>query len=152
MSNITDTIELYIKKLLSESSQDLVEIQRNETAEKFSCVPAQINYVLATRFTIEHGFLVQSRRGGGGYVRIIKLPLSKEVETVAYLCRLVDREISQLKAEGIIKRLLDEKLITAREASLMKAVINRNALKLSLPVRDQLRACILTAMLKALLK
>lgn len=152
MSNIADAIEFYLKKLLKESSQDLVEIQRNETAEKFSCVPAQINYVLATRFTIEHGFLVQSRRGGGGYIRIIKLPLTREVETVAYLCKLAGNEISQLRAEGIIKHLLDENLISAREAGLMKVVVNRSILKVGLPARDQLRASILIAMLKALLK
>ncbi len=151
MPSISQLIESYLKKLLAQSN-GLIEIQRNEIAEKFNCVPAQINYVLATRFSVEHGFLVESRRGGGGYIRIIKLPLNKEVETLAYLSGLIGSEISQQRAEGIINRLLDEGLVTKREADLMSAAVNREVLRVGLPARDQLRACILKAMMASLLR
>ncbi len=149
---MSEHIEYHLRKLLTESRHGLIEIQRNELAEQFNCVPAQINYVLTTRFTIDHGFLVESKRGGGGYIRILKLPLSEEVETVAYLCRLIGDNISGRRAEGIVKYLLDEKLITGREAGLMTAAVSRKVLKISLPARDQLRSCILKAMIIAVLR
>jgi len=151
LPNISQLIEEHLKKLLAQS-EGLIEIQRNEMAEKFNCVPAQINYVLATRFTIEQGFLVESRRGGGGYIRIVKLPLSREVEIGAYLCGLIGNEISQQRAEGVIGRMLEEGLITRREAGLMRAAVNRKVLRIGLPARDQLRACILKAMIATLLR
>jgi len=151
LPNISQLIESHLKELLAQSN-GLIEIQRNEMAEKFNCVPAQINYVLATRFTIEHGFLVESRRGGGGYIRIVKLPLSREVELGAYLCGLIGSEISQQRAQGIIKRMLEEGLITGREAGLMNAAVNREVLRVGLPARDQLRAGILKAMIMTLLR
>jgi transcriptional regulator len=151
LPNISQLIEEHLKKLLAQS-EGLIEIQRNEMAEKFNCVPAQINYVLATRFTIEQGFLVESRRGGGGYIRIVKLPLNREVEIGAYLCGLIGNEISQQRAEGVIGRMLEEGLITSREAGLMRAAVNREVLRIGLPARDQLRACILKAMIATLLR
>jgi len=151
LPNISQLIEEHLKKLLAKSG-GLIEIQRNEMAGKFNCVPAQINYVLATRFTIEHGFLVESRRGGGGYIRIVKLPLSREVEIGAYLCGLIGDEISQQRAQGVIGRMLDEGLITRREAGLMNAAVNREVLRIGLPARDQLRACLLKAMIATLLR
>lgn len=73
MRNISDIIENYLKKVLEMSEDDLVEIKRSEIADKFQCVPSQINYVINTRFTIERGYIVESKRGGGGYIRIIKV-------------------------------------------------------------------------------
>ena len=73
MRNISDVIESYLKQILEMSQQDILEIKRNEIADKFQCVPSQINYVINTRFTIERGYLVESKRGGGGYIRIMKV-------------------------------------------------------------------------------
>jgi transcriptional regulator CtsR len=151
LPNISQLIEDYLKKLLAESN-GLIEIQRNEMAGKFNCVPAQINYVLATRFTIERGFLVESKRGGGGYIRIIRLPQNKKVELATYFCGLVGSEISQQRAEGIIKRMQEEELVTEREAALMTAAVNREVLRVGLPARDQLRALVLKAMIGTLLR
>ena len=78
MPNLADYIEDHIKKLLSLSKSNCIELQRKELALKFNCVPSQINYVLATRFTPSRGYLVESRRGGGGYVRIVRLVFSRE--------------------------------------------------------------------------
>lgn len=151
MPNISQLIENHLKKLL-EHSDGLIEIQRNEMAGKFNCVPAQINYVLATRFRIEHGFRVESRRGGGGYVRIARLPLSRGTEAVAYLYGLIGNNISQQRAKGIIKHMREEKLVTRREADLMSAATDREVLRVGLPGRDQLRAYVLKAMIIALLR
>ncbi|MFZ5634567.1 MAG: CtsR family transcriptional regulator [Bacillota bacterium] len=152
MSNISDLIEKYLKELIDKSKQGQVEIQRNVLAEKFNCVPSQINYVLSTRFTVEHGFVVESRRGGGGYVRIVKLAMDDRVDTVSYLCDLIGGNISQYGMEGIIRRMLEEDFITRREAAMMKAALSRDVLRIALPARDQLRALILKAMIISLLQ
>ncbi|MGB9803458.1 CtsR family transcriptional regulator [Desulfofundulus sp.] len=151
MSNISDLIERYLKELLATSSRGMIEIRRNELAERFNCVPSQINYVLATRFTVEHGFLVESRRGGGGYVRIMQLPRDERLDAISQLLNLVGREISQQRAQAIIERLWQEKLITDREFRMMRAVVDREVLRVALPARDQLRALILRAMIMSLL-
>ena len=73
MRNISDIIENYLKEVLEMSEKSLVEIKRSEIADKFECVPSQINYVINTRFTIEKGYVVESKRGGGGFIRIMKV-------------------------------------------------------------------------------
>ena len=69
---LSDTIEQFIKTMLTHDENE-IELKRNELAEYFNCAPSQINYVLATRFTPDHGYLIQSRRGGGGYIRIFRM-------------------------------------------------------------------------------
>lgn len=152
MSNISDLIEKYLKKLIEASQQGQVEIQRNELAERFDCVPSQINYVLTTRFSVEHGFIVESRRGGGGFVRIIKVPMDEKVDVVCQLCDLIGGNISQQGAEGITRRLLEKDLITEREAAMIRAALSRDILRIALPARDQLRALILKAMIVSILQ
>ena len=73
MRNISDIIEKYLKQVIDLSNNNAIEIKRNEVADRFDCVPSQINYVINTRFTLERGFVVESKRGGGGYIRIIKV-------------------------------------------------------------------------------
>lgn len=152
MSNISDLIEKYLKNLIETSKQGQVEIQRNVLAEQFNCVPSQINYVLATRFSVEHGFIVESRRGGGGFVRIVKLAMDEKVDTVCHLCDLIGSDVSQQGSEGIIRRMLENGLVTQREAAMMKAALSRDVLRIALPARDQLRALILKAMIISLLQ
>ena len=78
--NMTDIIEAYLKEFLKH--QEHVEIKRSDIAEHFDCVPSQINYVIKTRFTQEHGYLVESKRGGGGYIRILKIELADEAALI----------------------------------------------------------------------
>ncbi|KUK84037.1 MAG: class III stress gene transcriptional repressor [Pelotomaculum thermopropionicum] len=152
MSNISDLIEQYLKVLLANSPGNYVEVQRNELAVRFNCVPSQINYVLTTRFSTGHGYVVESRRGGGGYIRIVKIPLDRRRELILDIGNLIGDAISESGADGLVQRLLEEKLITRREADLIKAAIKREVLRLSLPARDQIRSLILKAMIKAVLK
>ena len=74
---LSDTIEDFIKMLLSQEERE-VELKRNELAEYFGCAPSQINYVLATRFTPDHGYVIESRRGGGGYRNVSKINAKKQ--------------------------------------------------------------------------
>ncbi|RYD03177.1 hypothetical protein N752_20280 [Desulforamulus aquiferis] len=120
MPNISELIEQHIKALLKSSPNDYIELQRNELAAQFKCVPSQINYVLSTRFTSENGFLVESRRGGGGFIRIVKVPLDRHDDPAVKIYRLVGEEITQSQAEKIIKRLAEEQFITTREARILE--------------------------------
>ncbi|WP_053364740.1 CtsR family transcriptional regulator [Bacillus sp. FJAT-27245] len=150
MRNISDIIENYLKQVLELSEEDLVEIRRSEIADKFQCVPSQINYVINTRFTIERGYLVESKRGGGGYIRIMKVQSNDHAHLLDHVLSLIQDQVSQSKAEGIILRLIDEQVISEREAKIMLSVIDRSILFIDLPYRDELRARMLKAMLTTL--
>lgn len=151
MHNISDFIENHLKKLLSESEQGLIEIKRGDLAEKFKCVPSQINYVLTTRFTLEKGFVIESRRGGRGYIRIVKVPLNNQTNLIHDLYGLIGKEITPSQAEGIIQRLLEEDLITARESNLMRTIVKSKIMYPELAEQDQLRAYLLKIMVRAIL-
>lgn len=152
MGSISALIERYLKEMLERSDCGYIEIQRNEIAQKFNCVPSQINYVLSTRFSLEHGYVVESRRGGGGYVRITKVPASQELNLVQELCNLIGDAIAERPSFGIVERLLREGLLTRREAEIIKAALSRQVLRLGLPARDQLRANILKSILITVLQ
>ncbi|WP_053094548.1 CtsR family transcriptional regulator [Neomoorella thermoacetica] len=149
---MADQIENYIKGLLNNSTSGTVELQRQELAELFTCVPSQITYVLSTRFTIERGYLVESRRGGGGYVRIARVPLRAEDQVKGWVQEALGDYLSQDAATELLARLGEEGLLTRRERMLLAAAINRNALPLELPQRDRVRASILKAVILTLLR
>ncbi|HFL0338000.1 TPA: CtsR family transcriptional regulator, partial [Listeria monocytogenes] len=132
-------------------SSEAVEIKRSEIADKFECVPSQINYVINTRFTMERGYIVESKRGGGGYIRIIKVKMNDKLQLLEAIISMVhDKKVSQSFSEDVILRLLEEEVITKKEARLMVAALDREVLILPLPDRDILRSRILEAMLVAL--
>jgi len=151
LRNISDLIEQYLKQILDNSGESAVEIQRNDLAEKFSCVPSQINYVISTRFTLEKGYVVESKRGGGGYVRIqrVELPTLKGIQL--HFDQTIGEQIDQCNAEGLIYQLEEAGHMTKREANLIRVAIHRDTLVLKLPYRDELRARLLKSMLVALL-
>jgi transcriptional regulator of stress and heat shock response len=148
MANISDIIEDYIKRFFNQQSE--IEIKRSELADLFQCVPSQINYVLNTRFSNERGYIVESKRGGGGYIRIIKVLPNNNAELIDYMLRLIDDRITQSKSYAMIARLFEEDLISEREAKLMVSAVDRTVLDLSIPLRDMVRANILKSMLQAL--
>ncbi|ASS94521.1 CtsR family transcriptional regulator [Peribacillus castrilensis] len=150
MRNISDVIETYLKQVLEISQKDILEIKRSEIADKFQCVPSQINYVINTRFTIERGYVVESKRGGGGYIRIMKVESQDSVQLINQLLSLIGSRVTQSMAEGVISRLMNEDVINEREAKIMMSVIDRSVIYIDLPDRDELRARILTAMLTTL--
>lgn len=150
MRNISDIIEQYLKQVLNRSEKDIVEIKRSEIAHKFQCVPSQINYVINTRFTLEKGYIVESKRGGGGYIRIIRGRTGSETKLIDELLSLIGTRISQSNGEGVIQRLVEEQVISKREANIMLSVMDRSVLYIDLPHRDELRARMLKAMLISL--
>ncbi|MBY6087993.1 CtsR family transcriptional regulator [Priestia flexa] len=150
MPNISDIIEQYLKEVLELSDREIVEIKRSEIADQFQCVPSQINYVINTRFTIERGYVVESKRGGGGFIRISKVRTHNASHLFQQVIDLIESQISQSYAESIIFRLVGEKVITEREAKIMLSVIHRSVIDLELPYRDELRAKLLKAMLNSL--
>lgn len=150
MRNISDIIEQYLKQVIDLSNNNVIEIKRNEIADRFECVPSQINYVINTRFTLERGFVVESKRGGGGYIRIIKVKLHDDIDIIDQMLHMIDDSVAQGNAESMIIRLIEEGIITNREAKLMLSVLDRSVLSMDVPSRDELRARILCAMLRTL--
>ncbi|MBS4210509.1 CtsR family transcriptional regulator [Bacillus sp. FJAT-50079] len=150
MRNISDIIENYLKKVIELSEGEIVEIKRSEMADKFQCVPSQINYVINTRFTMERGYMVESKRGGGGYIRITRVRIHDKAHLIDQLKVLIGNKISQSNAQDVIVRLHEEGMVTEREAKLMLSVIDRSVLYIDLPDRDVLRARMLRAMLQAI--
>ncbi|WP_048601098.1 CtsR family transcriptional regulator [Rubeoparvulum massiliense] len=150
MANISDLVETYIKEILHESD-GFLEIQRNDIASKFNCVPSQINYVIQTRFTIEKGYIVESKRGGGGYIRIRKVKIENEPYIYQQMANLIGDQINQQGAYDIIERLFEEEILTEREARLMMTATSKEILRFEIPIRDHLRAELLKAMISVLL-
>ncbi len=123
MASLSDYIEDYIKKLISLSTRRYVDIQRGELAKKFDCVPSQINYVLSTRFGLERGYLVESKRGGRGYIRIYRVePLQAELWD-RYL-KGFGGEFEPHRARNFVRRLYEENLISLREARLLDSLLH----------------------------
>ncbi|MDL4841352.1 CtsR family transcriptional regulator [Aquibacillus rhizosphaerae] len=150
MSNISDVIEAYLKNIIQSNNKNAIEIKRSEIADRFECVPSQINYVINTRFTIERGYVVESKRGGGGYIRIIRITNEDKAKLIDEVIEMIQPTVSQQAAIDILERMLEEELITKREAKLMVSAISRNTLAFHLPVRDEIRSRIMTAMLTTL--
>ncbi|OFK56579.1 CtsR family transcriptional regulator [Globicatella sp. HMSC072A10] len=124
---MSDIIEAYLKAYLE--NQEHLEIKRSDIADRFDCVPSQINYVINTRFTQEHGYLVESKRGGGGYIRILKVHLVDEVDEIDQMIDLIGNQISQRNGINIIETLTERKIITQREAALILSVIEKAVLQ-----------------------
>src|SRR5574337_1084502 len=92
MRNTSDMIEKYLKELLSQATE--IEIRRSEIAANFGVVPSQINYVIKTRFTLPKGFEVESKRGGGGYIRIVRIQYSDEHDFLMALIPKIPEKLS----------------------------------------------------------
>ncbi|WP_461239966.1 CtsR family transcriptional regulator [Paucilactobacillus sp. N302-9] len=147
--NISDIIEQYLKSILADSEQ--VEIRRSEIADLFDVVPSQINYVIKTRFTIQNGYVVESKRGGGGYIRIERVNLLDDVDVLNTLIQVIGDSISQRDAISIIQTLYDEEVITRREADLMAVMIDKKTLAIKdRQLENALRAHVLVSLLNRL--
>lgn len=147
MRNISDIIEEYLKNILDEDQQKTIEIKRSEIADQFQCVPSQINYVIKTRFTVEKGYIVESKRGGGGYIRISRIEHKKDSDMIEEIMDMVQPKVSQTAAFDVITRLLESEILTNREAKIIQSIIDREVLAFPLPLRDEVRSRIMTALL-----
>ena len=121
MSNIADLIEEYTLRQLAAQSDGRVELRRNDIANKISCAPSQISYVLNTRFTQDKGFEVESRRGLGGYIRIVQVPIQRLI--YQDMIDKIDDDTPFESVQSMAKYLLQHEFVTNREAAiLMQAV------------------------------
>ena len=151
MSSLSDKIESYLRKLIRQYEGE-VEIKRNRLADDFNCAPSQINYVLDTRFTVERGFIIESRRGGGGYVRIIKVKLNSKNEAMKNIIKQLEGPLQPKEAKGIIKRLHENNLIRHRDRVLLEAAISKNSIGFENKEKNKIRAQVLKNTLKAIFK
>lgn len=145
---LSDAIEQFIKTMLTQAEQE-VELKRNELAEYFNCAPSQINYVLATRFTPDHGYIIESRRGGGGYIRIFRMEQDTSEQLLYLLHERVGDSISALESSHLIAQLQERALLEPGEAAIMRAAISPQALGCPIPteLKDAMRARIMKCML-----
>lgn len=124
---ISDTIEHFIRELLSEDES--IELKRNELANHFKCVPSQINYVISTRFTTERGYSVESRRGGGGYIKITRIGRDGNQNIIMHVLNSIGDHLDVMTMEAIVKNLYGGEIITQREAKLILASCGSSALR-----------------------
>lgn len=141
---MSDMIEEFIKELFDE--EDSIEIQRNELAEQFKCVPSQINYVIATRFKPSQGYYVESRRGGGGHITIKKVNNTKS-DYIMHIINNIGNEITSNEVDILISDFLTYDIIEAKEAKLIKVATSDNVLQLDKDTKDSVRARIFKNML-----
>ena len=150
MANITSVIESFLMEMLG--NDDRVVINRNQLAGYFDCAPSQINYVLTTRFTVDRGFIIESQRGSGGSMTLIRI----NDRTYKKLSKIVDlaagEGLSYQRAKNIIDRMQREKLINEDQAGIIKTVINDKSLMVPAVLRDHLRANLLKNIINYLLK
>ena len=142
---ISDLIEDFIKDLFDDDKK-LIEIQRNELAEHFNCVPSQINYVISTRFKPSQGYYVESKRGGGGHITIKRVNNSKS-DYFMHIIKNIGDEMTSNDVDILISDFLTYDLITKKEAKLLKVATSDNVLGMTKDLKDKLRAKIFKNML-----
>ncbi len=139
MANISEQIEKFLIATLGDN--DSIDITRNSLAEYFSCVPSQINYVLETRFTVDRGYVVESKRGGGGFVKISKI---KSGDNNDYLSGLfaesMGDELNEKRFSQILDKLVNDEIMTDKERILIEAALSDDSLSMPFTIRDKVRA------------
>ncbi|MDR2569393.1 MAG: CtsR family transcriptional regulator [Oscillospiraceae bacterium] len=143
---ISDIIAGFIDEVLNDTG-GTAELRRAELAGRFNCVPSQINYVISTRFSPEHGYIVESRRGGGGYIRIRRVAMEPEM-LIMHTVNAIGERVDINTAAALIANLRRSEVIDDDEVLLISSAVSGNALRPARPIeRDSLRASILKQML-----
>lgn len=150
MANISDIIEQFILKTMG--NDESVDISRNELATFFSCAPSQINYVLETRFTVDKGFVKESRRGGGGYIKISKINLDNDEYVSNLILESVGDELSQKRLSQILEKLKNEKIISDKEKEIIFSALSDLSLAMPFTIKDNIRAKAFKNVLTTLMK
>lgn len=151
MPRLSDIIEQFIKDMMEENEEDELEIGRNELANYFSCAPSQINYVLTTRFTADRGYYIESKRGGGGCIRIKKVQINDSEPLFNIINSKIGNNITYDNSVKIINGLLEAQVIDDKQSNIMKAAINDRALFRYVENKNALRANILKSMIMSIL-
>lgn len=141
MSNISDIIEQFILDQIGDFGE--INLSRNELANFFKCAPSQINYVLSTRFTSPRGFITESRRGGGGYIKLTRVDLDKNDYLNKLIVDTIQDEISFNDSMQLIDGLMERDLLSEREFNIISSAISNKSLSNPIKMEDKLRANIL---------
>ena len=144
---ISDLITQEIIKMLNESKENSVEIQRNVFANGIGCAPSQINYAISSRFTPEHGYIIESRRGGGGYIRITRLIMDHS-SAIMHIVNSIGDSLDPMSARVLIENCLQSEIIDLDKARIMYAAMSNNVMS-NIPTdkRNMVRAALLKEML-----
>lgn len=145
---LSNVIEEWIKEMMSEQDGE-VELKRNELANMFHCVPSQINYVISTRFSPERGYIVESQRGGGGYIKITQV-LPQSGSELMHVVNMIGSSLTYDDAKVLIRNCFDYDLINKKEARIILAALSKRSLPIKQPEQDIIRAGILKNILVAL--
>ena len=146
---MSDLITKEIIRMLNESSENVTEIQRNEFASIIGCAPSQINYVLSSRFTPEHGYIIESRRGGGGYIRIKRLVM-KSSTALMHIINSIGDEIDSMSTRIVLENCIESGIINYEIVGIMAAATSSTVMQSVPPfLKDRVRAAILKQMLLA---
>ena len=147
---ISDEITAYILHIMEQAENGAAELQRNVLAEELGCVPSQITYVLSSRFTPAQGYLVESGRGGGGYIRIRRVTPHEEMTPLMHVVNSIGDELVPAAAEAILQSMVYQGFINQRTAGVMAAALSDRCYRdVPAPLRDRLRASLLKQMLTA---
>ena len=148
---LADQIAKMIEAMLEEGGGAL-ELQRNEMAMRLGCVPSQISYVITSRFTPERGYLIESRRGGGGCIRIVRKQMHHN-EYLMHFFYAVGEQIEENEAKAYLRNLLDQEIITEKEAAIINSALSTAALQNVTPEgRNTVRAQIFRHILLSLMQ
>ncbi len=139
---VSDTIAKIIEQMLDESGGQL-DLRRNDLAGKLGCVPSQINYVITSRFTPEKGYIIESRRGGGGYIRIVRKQMQKN-EYLMHFFQSIGSELDEKSAVAFVRNLLQNGLLSEREARMIAGI--NTAIGNNSERADMMRHVLLTIM------
>lgn len=145
---LTSLIEDFIKEMMTEEDGS-IELKRNELANHFGCVPSQINYVISTRFSPERGYIVESRRGGGGYIKIRRVA-PKPGNPMMHTVNAIGDYVTYADAAAIVRNCYDYDLIGEKEARIIMAAISEKSIPLRRPEQDAVRAVMLKNILVAI--
>ena len=144
---ISDLIASFLQESLEEAENGVLEIQRSDLAQRFNCVPSQINYVMTTRFSPERGYIVESRRGGNGYIRITRVRVDRQT-LLMHVINSLGTQVDLPSARAILSNLVQSCAVDERIAQALLAAISDKALTaVPRPVRDVLRADIMKQVL-----
>ena len=150
VARISDIIAQFINDMIEDKKDKEVIIQRNELADKFNCAPSQINYVLTTRFTSEKGYMIESRRGGGGYIIIKRIEYNNKEKQVEAINKAIGESLTYSAALLLLEHLYETNLITKRELEIVKISINDRTLS-NAEDKNKLRAEILKGIIMVIL-
>ncbi len=150
MSNISDIIEEFILEQLDNT--DFINLSRNELANFFNCAPSQINYVLSTRFTVPKGFLIESHRGGGGYIKLERVNIAKDEYVSDLITGTLNGEITYAESLKILENLHNLKIIGKEGLEILKIALSQKSLAMPIKIENKQRANILKNVLINIIK